>query len=123
MSVVSNELLAKLGQLSREDADKAEHGIIKVDSTGRVLMYNFYESRLAGIAPSTAEGRNFFTEIAPCTNNRLFMGRFLQGVEKGDLDASFNYTFTYKMKPTNVAIRLLHDKASKTNWIFVKAAA
>ena len=123
MSFVNQDLISKLAQLSREDADRAEHGVVKVDGTGKVLLYNHYESHLAGVAASAAEGRNFFTEIAPCTNNRLFMGRFLQGVEKGELDATFNYTFTYKMKPTNVAIRILHDKTSKTNWIFVKAAA
>lgn len=122
MSFVSQDTLAKLGKLSRDEADKTEFGIVKVDTTGKVLLYNQYESKLAGVAPSQAEGRNFFTDIAPCTNNKLFMGRFLQGVEKGELDASFNYTFTYKMKPTNVQIRLFHDKSSKSNWIFVKTA-
>ena len=123
MSFISTDLLGKLGILSREDADRMDYGVVKVDPTGKILLYNHYESVLAGVAPSAAEGRNFFNEIAPCTNNRLFMGRFMQGVEKGELDSSFNYTFTYKMKPTNVAIRILHDKSSKTNWIFVKAAA
>lgn len=122
MSFVNSDVLTKLGSISREEADRADYGIVKVDSTGKIVLYNHYESRLAGVAPSQAEGRNFFTEIAPCTNNKLFMGRFLQGVEKGELDVAFNYTFTYKMKPTNVAIRLFHDKASKSNWIFVKAA-
>ncbi|MBC7465921.1 MAG: photoactive yellow protein [Bdellovibrio sp.] len=123
MSFVTEEIITKLGTLTREEADRAEYGLVKVDPTGKILLYNHYESKLAGVAPSAAEGRNFFKDIAPCTNNRLFMGRFLQGVEKGEIDTSFNYTFTYKMKPTNVLIRLLHDKASKTNWIFVKAAA
>ena len=123
MSFVTADIIGKLGNLTREEADRAEHGLVKVDPTGKILLYNHYESQLAGVAPSAAEGRNFFRDIAPCTNNRLFMGRFLQGVEKGEIDASFNYTFTYKMKPTNVLIRLLHDKMSKTNWIFVKAAA
>lgn len=122
MSFVSQDMLGKLGKLSRDEADKTEFGIVKVDTTGKVLLYNQYESKLAGVAPSQAEGRNFFTDIAPCTNNKLFMGRFLQGVEKGELDTSFNYTFTYKMKPTNVQIRLFHDKSSKSNWIFVKTA-
>lgn len=123
MGFVSNELLARLANLSREDADKQDYGVIKVDEQGKILLYNHYESRLAGVAPTAAEGRNFFTEIAPCTNNRLFMGKFKQGVEQGELDTQFNYTFTYKMKPTNVAIHILHDKSSKTNWIFVKAKA
>lgn len=123
MSFVNQEVLQKLGAMSREEADRAEYGIVKVDPMGKIILYNHYESRLAGVAPSAAEGRNFFTEIAPCSNNRLFMGRFMQGVEKGELDTSFNYTFTYKMKPTNVNVRLVHDKATKSNWIFVKAAA
>jgi photoactive yellow protein len=123
MSFVSQELLQKLGGMTREEADRADYGIVKVDPLGKILLYNHYESRLAGVASSAAEGRNFFTEIAPCSNNRLFMGRFLQGVEKGELDTSFNYTFTYKMKPTNVKVCLMHDKLTKSNWIFVKAAA
>ena len=36
-----------------------------------------------------------------------------------ELDAEFNYTFTYKLKPTNVTIRLFRDPSSKTNWLFV----
>ena len=55
---------------------------------------------------SAAEGRNFFTQVAPCTNNRLMFGKFKDGVSKGELDSEFNYTITYKMKPTNVQIRL-----------------
>ncbi len=123
MGFVSQELMNRIGALSREEADRQDYGVVKVDESGRILMYNHYEARLAGVAPSVAEGRNFFTEIAPCTNNRLFMGKFKEGVEKGELNTEFNYTFTYKMKPTNVSIHLAHDKASKTNWIFVKAKA
>jgi photoactive yellow protein len=67
-------------------------------------------------------GKNFFTQVAPCTNNRLFFGRFKDGVSAGELDTEFNYTFTYKMKPTNVVIRLLRD-GSSTNWVFVAKRA
>ena len=123
MSFVPHDILGKLGQLSREEADRLPFGAVKVDNTGRIHMYNHYESQLAGVAPSAAEGKNFFTEIAPCTNNKLFYGRFKKGVEAGELDASFNYTFTYKMKPTNVAIHMLHDKSTGSNWVFVQAKA
>ena len=123
MSFIDPTLLSKLGQLTREEADKQPYGIVKVDPTGRILLYNHYESNLAAVAPSAAEGRNFFTEIAPCSNNRLFSGKFQNGVQKGELDSEFGYTFTYNMKPTNVQIHLLHDKSSKTNWIFVQKKA
>ncbi len=123
MSFVDPSVLTKLAQLTREDADKAPFGVVKVDSTGKILMYNQYESQMAGVAASAAEGKNFFTEIAPCTNNRLFFGKFQQGLQNGELDSEFGYTFTYKMKPTNVTIRLMHDKSSKTNWVFVQKKA
>jgi photoactive yellow protein len=74
---------------------------------------------MAGVAPDAAEGKNFFTQVAPCTNNRLVFGRFKEGVGKGELDAEFNYTFTYKMKPTNVTIRLLRHAPSRSNWVLV----
>lgn len=119
MSFVAPEILSRLGNLNRTDADTVPYGIVKVDQSGKILLYNRYESELAGVAPNAAEGKNFFTDIAPCTNNKLFFGKFKTGIDAGELNASFNYTFTYKMKPTNVAIHLIHDKGSKTNWIFV----
>lgn len=123
MSFVSPDILSKLGSLTRTDVDGVPYGIVKVDNSGKILLYNRYESELAGVAPATAEGKNFFTEVAPCTNNKLFFGKFKSGVELGDLNSAFNYTFTYKMKPTNVQIHLLHDKNTKTNWVFVQKKA
>ena len=120
MTFVTSDILGRLSNLSRADADHAPFGIVQVDNDGKIHMYNKYESELAGVAPSSAEGRNFFTEVAPCTNNKLFFGKFKAGIEAGELDQKFNYTFTYKMKPTNVAIHLFHDKPSRTNWVFVQ---
>lgn len=120
MSFVTSEIDAKLGNLSRGDADLADFGIVKVDDDGNIQLYNKYEADLAGVTPGAAEGRNFFTEIAPCTNNKLFYGRFQNGVAAGELDTEFNYTFTYKLRPTNVAIHLKRDQASESNWVFVK---
>lgn len=120
MSFITSEISSKLGALSRGEADLADFGIVKVDDEGNIQLYNKYEAELASVTPAFAEGRNFFTEIAPCTNNKLFYGRFQKGVAAGDLDVEFNYTFTYKLRPTNVAIHLKRDNASDTNWVFVK---
>ena len=38
-------------------------------------------------------GRNFFTQLAPCSSNRLFHGRFRKGIRKGTLDERFTHTF------------------------------
>jgi photoactive yellow protein len=119
MSFVPQSFLEQLPAASRALADEQPFGVIQVTDDGIVRLYNRWESGLAGVAPTSAEGRNFFTQVAPCTNNRLVLGKFKDGVAKGALDAEFNYTFTYKMKPTNVAIRLYRHAASGTNWVFV----
>ncbi|MBM9547628.1 PAS domain-containing protein [Leptospira sp. 201903074] len=117
---IDPNILSKLGTLTQAEADAAAFGIVKVDGTGKILLYNKYESELANVPIQTAVGKNFFTEVAICTNNRIFYGRFKEGMVTGDLDIAFNYVFTYKMKPTNVVIHLYHDKTSDSNWIFVK---
>ena len=118
MSFVDSSTLTTLPALDQHQADALDFGVVKVDNDGNVLLYNKWESDMAGVPVASAMGKNFFTQVAPCTNNRLFFGRFKDGVSAGNLDTEFNYTFTYKMKPTNVVIRLLRD-GSSTNWVFV----
>ena len=117
---VSADTLARLGELTREDVDQLDHGAIKLDDDGTILLYNRYESQLSGLDPSATEGKKFFTQVAPCTNNRLFYGKFQEGIEDDELDVEFNYTFTYRMRPTLVRIMLRRDPASAATWIFVK---
>lgn len=121
-SFVPANILQSAASISRQEADACDFGIVKVDDTGVIQLYNRYEADLAGVAPSEAEGKNFFTQIAPCSNNSLFFGTFKKGVAAGNLNVTFPYTFTYKMKPTNVNIHLYRCSASNTNWIFVKKA-
>ncbi len=119
MSFVPQAVIDSIAQLTRTQADAQAFGVVRVTDEGVVTLYNRWESELAGVAVSAAEGRNFFSQVAPCTNNRLVFGKFKDGVQKGQLDAEFNYTFTYKMKPTNVALRLFRHAPSATNWVFV----
>ena len=113
------DLADKLRRASEEQLDNAPFGIIKVDDEGVVEFFNQYESDLSGMDPSEVKGRNFFTQVAPCTNNRLFRGRFKKGVRRGELDETFTYTYTYKMRPTLVDVHLYRDEAGN-NWILVQ---
>jgi len=109
----------KLRHASDDQLNSTTFGIIQVDDEGEVQFFNQYESKLSGVDPEEAEGRNFFTQVAPCTNNRLFRGRFKKGVRRGELDETFSYTYTYKMRPTLVDVHLYRDEAGN-NWITVK---
>jgi len=116
---VPAELFRMLGSLSRADADACDFGVIRLDDAGKVVMVNRYQSDLGGVPVPQFEGKHYFTQIAPCTNNGLFYGTFKKGVAAGQLNVTFAYTFTFKMKPTNVRVHMYRDSASGTNWVFV----
>jgi photoactive yellow protein len=114
-----DDLGEKLRHASDEQLDNAPFGVIQIDDEGTVEFFNQYEAELSGMDPDEVVGRNFFTQVAPCTNNRLFRGRFKKGVRRGDLDETFTYTYTYKMRPTLVDVHLYRDEVGN-NWITVQ---
>lgn len=120
MSFVPDELLSQFPQMTSEQLDAFDFGVVRVDDRGVIQSYNRYESGLANIAPSVAIGKNFFTQVAPCTNNRLIYGKFKDGMATGELNALVPYVFTYRMRPTLVQVRMWRDPATKTNWVMVK---
>lgn len=116
----SDEVLARLPDMDQQERDEQDFGIVEVDDSGKVVSYNRYESELSGVDQSSTHGKNFFTQIAPCTNNRLFYGRFKRGVQAAEMDAQIPYTFTYKMRPTNVLVRLFRHPDTSANFVLVQ---
>jgi len=108
----------QLGQMSREQLDGVPFGVIGLDDQGVVVAYNRSEERFAGLRRADVLGRSFFTDVAPCTNNRLLRARFEQGVASGVLDVKLDYTFTYRMDPRLVQLHLVRDNAGN-NWLLV----
>jgi len=94
--------LAQLEALSAEELDELLFGSIRLSRDGTVVCYNTFESRLSGLSKDRALARNFFSVIAPCTNNYLISERFMTEPE---LDARLDYVFTRRMKPTPVTLR------------------
>ncbi|HZF66884.1 MAG TPA: hypothetical protein VEZ47_02485 [Gemmatirosa sp.] len=120
MSFVPTTFLEQLGpNVSRAVADAQPFGVVRLADDGTVELFNRWESQLSGVDVAAAEGRSFFTQVAPCTNNRLIAGKFRDGVQQRRLDVEITYTFTYKMRPTNVTLRLYRHDATATNWLFV----
>lgn len=113
-------LAQSIPSMSAAAIDGLDFGVVKVDDDGAIKLYNKYESDLGGWTQEAVAGKNFFTEVALCTNNAIFRGVFKEGVAAGTLNHLFPYTFTYKMSPTPVRVHLFRDAASRTNWIFVK---
>ncbi|PKY10527.1 photoactive yellow protein [Acidithiobacillus marinus] len=117
---VADEILNHPEQITATMADRQGFGIIALDNHALVKIFNAAESRLSGLSVSEVLGRNFFTEVAPCTASRLFRGRFRQGIQDGTMDTHFYYTFTYRIRPISAHIHMLYDiRKSPLFFIFI----
>jgi photoactive yellow protein len=116
----SDDIDNVLRNKSAAEIDKLAFGAIQLDHTGRVLQYNVMEGEITGRDPRATIGKNFFTEVAPCTNKPAFKGEFDKGVASGKLNIMFEYTFDYNMKPTKVRVHMKKALIDETYWVFVK---
>lgn len=117
---ITEEELEGLPKKNKDDLNQMDLGVIILDDSGQVLFFNEYEAAKSGVSRQAAEGKHFFTEVAPCTNNMLFSGSFEKGIQEKEMNLLFPYTFTYKMKPTPVRVQLYRDPGTSSNWVLVK---
>ncbi len=78
-----------LSGISDEEFNDMAFGAIQLDASGKILKYNAMEGAITGRDPASVLGKNFFTEVAPCTDSRQFKGRFNSGVSNGELNVMF----------------------------------
>lgn len=109
-----------LSKMNDQDINGLAFGAIQLDANGNILSYNQTEGEITGRKPEDVIGKNFFTEVAPCTNRPEFHGKFTEGVQSGDLNALFEYVFDYKMEPTKVKVHMKKAMSGDSYYIFVK---
>jgi photoactive yellow protein len=109
-----------LAKLSPRQIDQLAFGAVQLDGKGTILQYNAAESSITGRNGKDVIGRNFFREVAPCTNSPTFKGVFDAGVRADNLNTMFEYVFDYNMTPTKVKIHMKKAISDGTFWIFVK---
>jgi photoactive yellow protein len=109
-----------IDSITEADLDSQPYGVIQLDSEGTVLRYNSYEANLAGLTKQKVVGKNFFKQIAPCTDVQEFCGRFQTGVAAGELHCTFRFHFSFKKNPRDVTVTLLYNKRDKTAWVLVQ---
>jgi photoactive yellow protein len=114
--------LESIDRMSETQLDELPFGAIRLDKEGKVLSYNTTESKLTGRDPERVIGRNFFREVAPCTNVQAFAGRFREGVARGEMHFIFPYRFDFEMAPRDVTVTLFYSKQTGTAWVFVREA-
>ena len=115
--------LENIDRMSAAELDALPFGAIRLDKDGKILAYNMTESKLTGRDPKRVIGRNFFTDVAPCTNVQAFAGRFREGVAKGEMHVIFPYRFDFEMAPRDVTVTLFYSQNTGGAWVFVREAA
>lgn len=109
-----------LANMKDGDLDQLAFGAIQLDGNGKILQYNAAEGDITGRDPNSVIGKNFFTDVAPCTDSKEFRGRFEEGVKSGEMNTMFEYVFDYQMKPTKVKVHMKKALVGNSFWIFVK---
>jgi photoactive yellow protein len=112
--------IEKVSALPEEKLNELPFGAIRLDKEGRIMSFNKYEADLTGRDPNRVVGKNFFTQVAPCTNVKAFAGRYREGVEKGNLHAFFPYRFDFEMAPRDVTVTLFYSRNTEQGWVFVR---
>ena len=114
------DLQNAIANMSRDEVDELVYGAVELDAAGIILSYNRAESELTGRKAQDVIGRNFFQDIAPCTDTNEFSGRFFKGVKTGKFNAIFEYVFDYGMSPVKVRIIMVKSMHKDSYWLLIK---
>jgi photoactive yellow protein len=117
-NLIGRAEIERLQNFSETELDGLPFGAIRLDREGRILSYNQAEADLSGRKKENVLGKDFFTEVAPCTNVQELAGRFREAA--GTLHTVFPYVFDYKMEPRNVWVTLFYSNETDTAWVFVR---
>jgi photoactive yellow protein len=109
-----------IDSMTESELDQLPHGAVQLGTDGTVLKFNAYESKLANLEKKRVIGRNFFREVAPCTDVQEFYGRFRAGVAAKKLHENFRYHFAFRQNPRGVTVTLFYGGITDTVWVFVK---
>jgi len=123
--VVSSQVLDRLDDMTAEELEDLDAGVLRLRDDGTVAALNEAALRLPGLHPlddpDDALGRDFFRDLAPSTNNTLFAGRFRTGRRRGELDARFPYTFVRADAPPEpYTVHLYRAPESETTWLLFR---
>lgn len=101
-----------IGMISQGESDviqRVAFGVVHLNEAGTIVGYSRQESELSGLRPEDVIGRNFFDEVAPCTNKADFRSLFA-GVISGKSEfAIVDYTFPFRPRPVPVQVVMTHS--------------
>jgi photoactive yellow protein len=121
LSFAAPGLHARLAQLSPEQLDRLDFGVIGFGADTRVSRYNQPESDAAGLSAPRVLGQPLFTNVAPCLNNFMVAQRFEDAeIDATTLDDTIDYVLTLRMRPVKVKLRLLAAPGNEQRYVLVQ---
>ena len=109
--------LAWLEAADDDRLDTLDFGVVGMNGDDTVVAYNDVESRISGLSRRNVVGRNFFNDVAPCTNNFMVAQRY---ADETTLDEIVPYVFTLRMRPRRVRLRLLKGAGCARAYLLVE---
>jgi photoactive yellow protein len=106
---------SRLAAMPGPEFDALPYGVVEMNLDCIVLRYNATESLYSGLSPGRVVERQFFREVAPCADNRHVAQRYALPA----LDETIEYTFSMRMKPSPVTLRMLKPRDGERSYLLV----
>jgi photoactive yellow protein len=105
--MASDAPLATLPHVNWSNLELLPFGIVILDESGTVLYYNSREEQIAGRRRNDVLGKNFFRDVAPCTQVAEFYGEFVEIMSGRRSSAEFAFTFPFEARARDVEISIM----------------
>ena len=121
MAVAAGHPIADLSQVPPEVLDALPYGAIQLTGDGVITAYSSAESELSGLSPNRVIGKNFFSQVAPCTAVREFQGALEDLRAKGENGhAKLRFVFTFARGAKLVEVAMVYHAATDSATLLVK---
>lgn len=111
---------ANILQREPQRIDTLPYGAILLDRSGDIQRFNKVEATLSGLAEEKVLGRNFFSDIAPCSRNQPVYEHFKSFVSGQPVDAVIRYAIELPSRAYEVKVHI--KTQGKMCWLFLKRA-
>lgn len=120
-SLLPSDTLDLLDEKNDDALNDLPVGLLGLDANGIIRRTNQRALQWPDVTADDSSaliGMNFFQDVAPGANNTLFRGRFNDGVDAGEIDEQFTYTYVSDVAPpTNLSVHLFSRPTQPTYWI------